>query len=61
MCHTGWKELHIRFCSGTCAEWKVGLPQMLIRFHLNAGIRQAYHTLDYFSLHFTLFEFSVQL
>lgn len=36
----GKKDLPIRYFNGTCVEWKVGLPQMQIPSHLNAGIRQ---------------------
>ena len=35
----GWKVLVIRCYSGTSAEWKAGLLQMPILFHLEAGIR----------------------
>ena len=36
---TGWRGLIIRYCNGTCVEWKAGLLQMLRPYHLNAGTR----------------------
>ncbi|KAK3004354.1 hypothetical protein RJ639_018140, partial [Escallonia herrerae] len=38
--YISWKGLHTRYCSGTYAEWKAGLLQMLIPSRSKAGIRQ---------------------